>query len=104
VDAFLDPPLPRALKERRTPRPADPRAGRRGDGRRGAIEGARADEPLPEAVRRLAREPHAILEAASFDFDEVLDRIAAAASRFKVDRVAQADVARAGGAPADEEE
>jgi ParB family transcriptional regulator, chromosome partitioning protein len=37
-----------------------------------------------------------------FDFDDVLDRMRRAAGKFKIDRVKQEDVVRAGGAPADE--
>ena len=46
----------------RAPRPQDPEAGRRGERRRGEAEGERADQPVPEAVRRRARELHAVLE------------------------------------------
>jgi hypothetical protein len=42
-------------------------------------------------------------KATEFDFDEVMDKTIAAATRFKVDRVKQEDVARVGGAPPDEE-
>ena len=42
-------------------------------------------------------------KATTFDFDEALDKIIAAAARFNVDRVKQEDVARAGGGPPDEE-
>ena len=41
-------------------------------------------------------------KAASFDFDEALDRIVASAQKFNVDRVKQEDVAKVGGAPPDE--
>ena len=34
-----------------------------------------------------------------FDFDDVLDRMRRAAGKFKIDRVKQEDVVRAGGAP-----
>ena len=39
-----------------------------------------------------------------FDFDDVLDRMRKAAAKFKVDRVRQQDVVRAGGAAAEDEE
>jgi len=39
-----------------------------------------------------------------FDFDDVLDRMRRAAAKFKIDRVKQEDIVRAGGAPAEEEE
>ena len=38
-----------------------------------------------------------------FDFDDVLDRMRRAAAKFKIDRVKQEDVVRAGGA-ADEDD
>jgi ParB family chromosome partitioning protein len=42
-------------------------------------------------------------KATEFDFDEVLDKMIAAARGFKVDRVKQEDVAKIGGAPPDED-
>jgi ParB family chromosome partitioning protein len=42
-------------------------------------------------------------KATEFDFDEVMDKTIAAATRFKVDRVKQEDVAKIGGAPPDED-
>jgi ParB family chromosome partitioning protein len=39
-----------------------------------------------------------------FDFDDVLDRMRKAAAKFKVDRIQQQDIVRAGGAPDEEEE
>ena len=42
-------------------------------------------------------------KATSFDFDEALDRIVAAAVKFNVDRVKQEDVAKSGGGQPDEE-
>ena len=42
-------------------------------------------------------------KSTEFDFDEVMDKTLAAATRFKVDRVKQEDVARIGGGPLDEE-
>jgi ParB family transcriptional regulator, chromosome partitioning protein len=39
-----------------------------------------------------------------FDFDDVLDRMRRAASKFKIDKVRQEDIVRAGGAPEEEEE
>jgi ParB family chromosome partitioning protein len=38
-----------------------------------------------------------------FDFDDVLDRMRRAAAKFKIDRVKQEDVVRAGGAPEEDE-
>ena len=42
-------------------------------------------------------------KATEFDFDEVMDKTIAAATRFKVDRVKQEDVAKIGGAPPEED-
>ena len=39
-----------------------------------------------------------------FDFDDVLERMRKAAAKFKVDRVRQEDIVRAGGAPAEDDE
>jgi ParB family chromosome partitioning protein len=39
-----------------------------------------------------------------FDFDDVLERMRRAAGRFKIDRIRQEDIVRAGGAPDEEEE
>jgi ParB family transcriptional regulator, chromosome partitioning protein len=39
-----------------------------------------------------------------FDFDDVLERMRKAAAKFKIDRVRQEDVVRAGGAPEEDEE
>jgi ParB family chromosome partitioning protein len=39
-----------------------------------------------------------------FDFDDVLERMRRAAAKFKIDRVRQEDIVRAGGAPADDED
>ena len=38
-----------------------------------------------------------------FDFNDVIDKTIAAATRFKVDRVRQEDVARIGGGPPEED-
>jgi ParB family chromosome partitioning protein len=43
-------------------------------------------------------------KSTEFDFDEVMDKMIAAAGRFNVERVKQEDVARVGGAPAVEED
>ena len=42
-------------------------------------------------------------KATEFDFDEVMDRMIALAAKFNVERVKQEDVAKAGGAPPEEE-
>ena len=42
-------------------------------------------------------------KSTEFDFDEVMDRMIAAANKFNVERVKQEDVAKVGGAPPTEE-
>jgi ParB family chromosome partitioning protein len=42
-------------------------------------------------------------KSTEFDFDDVMDRMIAAANRFNVERVKQEDVAKAGGGPPMEE-
>jgi ParB family chromosome partitioning protein len=54
----------------------------------------------PFVVARI--NPIRFSKATEFDVDDVLDRMLAAAGRFKVDRVRQEDVARAGGGPVEE--
>jgi ParB family chromosome partitioning protein len=103
VDEFLDLPIGRAVKERE----------------RRARKVLKLDDAVGAAVEKLkARgltspylKPFVVArvnytrfsKATSFDFDEALDRIAAAAAKFNVDRVRQEDVAKAGGAPEEAE-
>ncbi|HUL75212.1 MAG TPA: ParB N-terminal domain-containing protein [Vicinamibacterales bacterium] len=103
IDAFLDDPIGRALKER---------------GRRGA-KVLKLDDAVVAAVEKLkakgltspylksfvvARVNYTrFSKATTFDFDEALDRILASAQKFNIDRVRQEDVARAAGGPPDEE-
>lgn len=73
--------------------------------RRTAITGARrcASSYLRSFV--VARvNPIRFSTSTEFDFDDVLDRMRRAAAKFRIDRVKQEDVVRAGGAPADEDE
>lgn len=102
IDGFLEEPLARALARR------EQWAGK-------LLE---IDDRVAEVVQQLkgrgltspylkpfvvARvNPIRFSKATEFDVDEVLDRMAGAAARFNVDRVKQEDVARAGGAPAEE--
>jgi ParB family transcriptional regulator, chromosome partitioning protein len=103
VDAFLDDPIGRAIKERE-------RRGRKilklDDAVSAAVEKLKAKgltspylKPFVVARVNYTR----FSKAASFDFDEALDRIIASAQKFNVDRVRQEDVVKAGGAPPDEE-
>lgn len=61
------------------------------------------DQPVPEAVRRLAVNYTRFSKATTFDFDETLDKIIASAAKFNVDRVKQEDVAKSGGGALEEE-
>jgi len=103
VDAFLDLPIRRALQERE-------RRGRRilklDDAVSAAVEKLKARGLTSPYLRPfvVARVNYTrFSKAASFDFDEALDRIIASAAKFNVDRVKQEDVARAGGAPAEDD-
>jgi ParB family chromosome partitioning protein len=98
VDAFLDAPISKAIKERE-------RRGRKvlklDDAVSGVVDKLKAKgltSPYlkPFVVSRVNYTRFS--KATSFDFDEALDRILAGAQKFNVDRVKQADVVRAGGA------
>ncbi len=102
VDEFLDLPIAKALKERE----------------RRSRKILKLDDAVSAAVDKLkARgltspylKPFVVArvnytrfsKATSFDFDETLDKIIASAAKFNVDRVKQEDVAKVGGAPAEE--
>jgi len=103
VDAFLDDPLAKAIRER-------DRRGRKilklDDLVSAAVEKLKArglTSPYlkPFVVSRVNYTRFS--KATSFDFDEALDRIIASAAKFNVDRIRQEDVAKSGGAPADED-
>jgi ParB family chromosome partitioning protein len=99
LDEFTDLPLSRALKARET----------------WATKLLSLDDRVTEVVSRLKARgltspylkafvvarvnPIRFSKAASFDFDEVIGKMLAAAAKFNVDRVKQEDIARAGGAP-----
>jgi len=103
VDAFLDSPVGQALKERD----------------RRAKKILKLDDAVSAAVEKLkARgltspylKPFVVArvnytrfsKADSFDFDEALDKIIASAGKFNAERVKQEDVAKVGGAPAEED-
>jgi ParB family chromosome partitioning protein len=103
VDAFLDEPITRALRERE-------RRGRKM---------LRLDDAVGAAVEKLKAKGLAspylkpfvvsrvnytrFSKATSFDFDEALDKIIASAVKFNAERVKQEDVAKAGGGPPAEE-
>ena len=103
VDAFLDEPIARAVKERE-------RRGRKilklDDAVSAAVEKLKArglTSPYlkPFVVSRVNYTRFS--KATSFDFDEALDRIIASAQKFNVDRIKQEDVAKSGGGAPDEE-
>jgi len=103
VDAFLDEPISKAVKERE-------RRGRKimklDDAVSAAVEKLKAKgltSPYlkPFVVSRVNYTRFS--KATSFDFDEALDKIIASAAKFNVDRIKQEDVAKSGGGAADEE-
>lgn len=102
IDDFLDEPMAKALKERE---------------RRGA-KVLKLDDAVNKVVAALKEKgltspylkpfvvarinPIRFSKATEFDFDEVMDKMIAAANRFNVARVKQEDVAKIGGAPPEE--
>jgi ParB family chromosome partitioning protein len=104
IDAFLDDPMAKALKER----------GRRGgkvlklDDAVGKVVDALKKKGLtspylkPFVVARI--NPIRFSKATEFDFDEVIDKMTASAAKFNVDRVKQEDVAKVGGGAPPEED
>jgi ParB family chromosome partitioning protein len=103
VDAFLDEPLSKALKER------DRRAAKvmkLDDAVGAAVEKLKArglTSPYLKAFVVARVNYTRFSKATSFDFDETLDKIIASAQKFNVDKIKQDDVAKAGGGPPDEE-
>jgi ParB family chromosome partitioning protein len=103
IEEFLDEPLPKAVRERE----------------RRAAKVLTLDDAVSSVVAALKARgltspylkpfviarvnPIRFSKATEFDFDEVMDKTIAAATRFKVDRVKQEDVAKIGGAPPDED-
>jgi ParB family chromosome partitioning protein len=103
VDAFLEEPIARAVKERE-------RRGKKilklDDAVSAAVEKLKAKgltSPYlkPFVVSRVNYTRFS--KATSFDFDEALDKIIASAQKFNVDRIRQEDVAKSGGGAPDEE-
>ena len=103
IEDFLDDSLPKAVRER------ERRAAKllKLDDAVSTVVAALKERGLtspylkPFVIARV--NPIRFSKATEFDFDEVMDKTIAAATRFKVDRVKQEDVARVGGAPPDEE-
>ena len=101
IDAFLEEPMARALKERE----------RRGD------KVLALDDAVAKVVEALKKKgltspylkafvvarinPIRFSKSTEFDFDEVIDKMAASARKFNVEKVKQEDVVRAGGGPPD---
>jgi ParB family chromosome partitioning protein len=102
IDDFLDEPMAKALRER------ERRAAKvltLDDGVSkvvGALKARGLTSPYlrPFVVARI--NPIRFSKATEFDFDEVIDKMIASAGKFNVDRVKQEDVAKIGGAPAEE--
>ena len=104
IDEFLDESLPKAVRERE----------------RRANKLLKLDDAVSNVVAALKERgltspylkpfviarvnPIRFSKATEFDFDEVMDKTIAAATRFKVDRVRQEDVAKISGGPPPEED
>jgi ParB family chromosome partitioning protein len=103
VDDFFDEPIAKALRERQS------RASKllEIDDHVAAIvdrlkaRGLTSPYLKPFVVARI--NPIRFSKSTSFDFDQVLHKMLAAANKFNVDRIKQEDIVRAGGAPPDEQ-
>ena len=104
IDDFLDEPVNKALRER------ERRAARLlevDDHVSGIIEKLKARGLTSPYLRSfvVARvNPIRFSTSTEFDFDDVLDRMDRAASKFKIEKVKQEDVVRAGGGAPEEED
>jgi ParB family transcriptional regulator, chromosome partitioning protein len=104
IEAFLDEAIAPSLRERE----------------RRAAKLLAADDDLTAIIEKLKAKgltspylrsfvvarvnPIRFSTSTEFDFDDVLDRMRRAASKFKIDKIRQQDIVRAGGAPDEEEE
>lgn len=103
IDEFLDDPMAKAVTER------ERRAARvlKLDDAVAAVVAALKERGMtspylkPFVIARV--NPIRFSKSTEFDFDDVIDRMTAAAQRFKVEKVKQEDVARVAGGPAEEE-
>ena len=104
IDAFLDEPMPKALKERERRGDKvltlDDAVGKVVDGLK--AKGLTSPYLKPFVVARI--NPIRFSKATEFDFDEVIDKMTASAKKFNVDRIKQEDVAKAGGGPPPDED
>ena len=102
IDEFLDKPLPKAVVERerraRLVLAVDDRVTTIVDKLK--ARGLTSPYLRPFVVARI--NPIRFSKATSFDFDEVLQKMATAAGKFNIDRVRPDQVTRAAGPPADE--
>ena len=103
IDEFLDKPLARAVAERerraRLVLAIDDRVTTIVDKLK--AKGLTSPYLRPFVVARI--NPIRFSKATSFDFDEVLQRMTAAAGKFNIDKVKPEEVTRAAGPPGDEE-
>ena len=103
IDDFLDKPLPKAIAERerraRLVLAVDDRVTTIVDKLKG--RGLTSPYLRPFVVARI--NPIRFSKATSFDFDDVMQRMTAAAGRFNIDRVKADEVTRAAGPPSEEE-
>jgi ParB family chromosome partitioning protein len=104
IDDFLDEPMATALKERE-------RRGHRvlalDDAVAKVVEALKArglTSPYLKAFVVARINPIRFSKATEFDFDEVIDKMAASAKKFNVEKIKQEDVARAGGGTPPEED
>jgi ParB family chromosome partitioning protein len=103
IDEFLDTPLPKAVAERerraRLVLAIDDRVTTVVEKLK--ARGLTSPYLRPFVVARI--NPIRFSKATSFDFDDVLQKMTAAAGKFNIDRVKPEEVTRASGPPADEE-
>ena len=102
IDDFLEEPMKKALRERE----------------RRAAKVLKLDDAVSKVVQALKARgltspylkpfvvarvnPIRFSKSTEFDFDEVMDKMIASTTKFNVDRVKQEDVAKVGGAPAED--
>jgi ParB family chromosome partitioning protein len=103
IDEFLDKPLPKAIVERerraRLVLAVDDRVTAIVDKLK--ARGLTSPYLRPFVVARV--NPIRFSKAASFDFDEVMQKMSASAGKFNIDRVKPEEVTRAAGPPAEED-